>query len=312
MQEDATVNEAILFPGQGAQFEGMGRDWCDAFEIAAATFAEADEALGFTLSERCWAGGEDVNRTDLAQPGIFTTSVAILRVLEQQGLDLAAAPMAAGLSLGEYTALWCAGALDFADGVRLVRLRGEAMQDASERTPSGMASLMGATPEQAASLAEVGSQVGICQVANLNAPGQIILSGELAALDAAEAVARDHGVRRVRRLVVAGGFHSECMRPAADRLATALTEVEIRQPRIPVVSNVSAEPVTGPEQIKEFLARQVCSPVLWERSIRWAIGQGHTNFLEPGPGTVLAGILRKIDPELRVRPAAVPGDLAAR
>jgi len=310
MQEDATVNEAILLPGQGAQFEGMGRDWCDAFEVAAATFAEADEALGFALSERCWAGGEDVNRTDLAQPGIFTTSVAILRVLEQQGLDLAAAPMAAGLSLGEYTALWCAGALDFADGVRLVRLRGEAMQDASERTPSGMASLMGATPEQAASLAEVGSQVGICQVANLNAPGQIILSGELAALDAAEAVARDHGVRRVRRLVVAGGFHSECMRPAADRLATALTEVEIRQPRIPVVSNVSAEPVTGPEQIKEFLARQVCSPVLWERSIRWAIEQGHTNFLEPGPGTVLAGILRKIDPELRVRPAAVPGDLA--
>ncbi|MEE8469097.1 MAG: ACP S-malonyltransferase [Planctomycetota bacterium] len=303
------MTEAILLPGQGAQFEGMGRDWCEAYETARATFQEADEILGFALSERCWAGGEDVHRTDVAQPGIFTTSVAILRVLQERGLDLAAAPMAAGLSLGEYTALWCAGALDFADGLRLVRLRGEAMQDASERTPSGMASLMGATPEQAQGLAQVGARVGICQVANLNAPGQIILSGELAALDAAEAVARDHGVRRVRRLKVAGGFHSECMRPAADRLAAALTEVLVREPRIQVVSNVSGEPVTGPEQIKEFLARQVCSPVLWERSMRWAIEQGHTDFLEPGPGTILAGILRKIDPEVRVRAAATPGDL---
>lgn len=303
------MTEAILLPGQGAQFEGMGRDWCEAHETARATFQEADEILGFALSERCWAGGEDVHRTDVAQPGIFTTSVAILRVLQERGLDLAAAPMAAGLSLGEYTALWCAGALDFADGLRLVRLRGEAMQDASERTPSGMASLMGATPEQARGLAEVGARVGICQVANLNAPGQIILSGELAALDAAEAVARDHGVRRVRRLKVAGGFHSECMRPAADRLAAALTEVLVREPRIQVVSNVSGEPVTGPEQIKEFLVRQVCSPVLWERSMRWAIEQGHTDFLEPGPGTILAGILRKIDPEVRVRAAATPGDV---
>lgn len=303
------MTEAILLPGQGAQFEGMGRDWCEAHETARATFQEADEILGFALSERCWAGGEDVHRTDVAQPGIFTTSVAILRVLQERGLDLAAAPMAAGLSLGEYTALWCAGALDFADGLRLVRLRGEAMQDASERTPSGMASLMGATPEQAQGLAEVGARVGICQVANLNAPGQIILSGELAALDAAEAVARDHGVRRVRRLKVAGGFHSECMRPAADRLAAALTEVLVREPRIPVVSNVSGEPVTGPEQIKEFLVRQVCSPVLWERSMRWAIEQGHTDFLEPGPGTILAGLLRKIDPQVRVRAAATPGDM---
>lgn len=303
------MTEAILLPGQGAQFEGMGRDWCEAHETARATFQEADEILGFALSERCWAGGEDVHRTDVAQPGIFTTSVAILRVLQERGLDLAAAPMAAGLSLGEYTALWCAGALDFADGLRLVRLRGEAMQDASERTPSGMASLMGATPEQAQGLAEVGARVGICQVANLNAPGQIILSGELAALDAAEAVARDHGVRRVRRLKVAGGFHSECMRPAADRLAAALTEVLVREPRIQVVSNVSGEPVTGPEQIKESLARQVCSPVLWERSMRWAIEQGHTDFLEPGPGTILAGILRKIDPQVRVRAAATPGDV---
>ncbi|MDA1062510.1 MAG: ACP S-malonyltransferase, partial [Chloroflexi bacterium] len=203
------MTEAILFPGQGAQFEGMGRDWAEAFPVARETWDEADEALGFSLSEACWAGGVDINRTDLAQPGILATSVAVVRVLESLGLDRSAAPMAAGLSLGEYTALWCASSITFADCLRLVRLRGEAMQRASEQMPSGMASLMGASEESAQALATVGAEHGICQVANLNAPGQIILSGELAALDAAEAAAKEHGIRRVRRLVVAGGFHSE-------------------------------------------------------------------------------------------------------
>lgn len=305
------MHEALLFPGQGAQFAGMGRDWAEAFPTARRTWDEADEALGFSLSAVCFGDDADaVNRTDVAQPGILVTSAAIVRVLEERGLDAAAAPLAAGLSLGEYTALWFAGALDFADAVRLVRLRGEAMQDASEGIPSGMASLMGATEEQAQALAAVGAEVGICQVANLNAPGQIILSGELVALDAAEAAAQSHGVRRVRRLVVAGGFHSECMRPAAERLRAALAEVELRAPRIPVVSNVSAEPVGGPDEIRELLAAQVCAPVLWERSMRYALGRGVRSFLEPGPGTVLAGILKKIEPEAQVRSAATPGDLA--
>lgn len=303
------MSEALLFPGQGAQFEGMGRDWAEAFPAAAKTWAEADEALGFSLSEACWTGGDGVNRTDVAQPGILTTSVAIVRVLTERGLDPAAAPLCAGLSLGEYTALWYAGSIDFADAVRLVRLRGEAMQDASEAIPSGMASLMGADEDQANALAAVGAAAGICQVANLNAPGQIILSGEHAALDAAEAAAKEHGVRRVRRLVVAGGFHSECMRPAADRLAAALTDVDIRAPRIPVVSNVTAADVGRPDEIRDLLARQVCAPVLWERSMRAALGRGVTRFLEPGPGTILAGILRKIDPEAVVRAAATPADL---
>lgn len=305
------MNEALLFPGQGAQFEGMGRDWAEAFPTARRTWAEADEALGFSLSEACWSGGEGVNRTDVAQPGILTTSVAIVRVLTERGHDPAATPLCAGLSLGEYTALWYAGSIDFADAVRLVRLRGEAMQDASEQTPSGMASLMGADEAQANALAAVGAAVGICQVANLNAPGQIILSGEHAALDAAEAAAKEHGVRRVRRLVVAGGFHSECMRPAADRLAAALTDVDIRPPRIPVLSNVTAAEVGGPDEIRELLARQVCAPVVWERSMRAALERGVRSFLEPGPGTILAGILRKIDPEAQVRAAAVPADLEA-
>lgn len=302
--------EAVIFPGQGAQHEGMGREWCEAFPIAQATFQEASEALGFPLEDACWSRGDEVHRTDVAQPGILTTSVAVMRVLELRGLDATAVPLTAGLSLGEYTALWLAGSLHFRDAVRLVRERGLAMQEASERIPSSMVSLMGASEQQARALAEVGARSGICSVANLNAPGQVIVSGELAALDALEAAAKDHGVRRTRRLQVAGGFHSECMRPAAERLRAALAEVEIRRPRTAFVSNVTGADVAEPERIREQLAAQVCAPVLWERSMRWALAQGVREFLEPGPGKVLAGLMAKIDEGARVRSAATPADLA--
>lgn len=309
----------LIMPGQGAQFEGMGQAWAEAFDVAKETWAEADETLGFSLSEACWSSGDQVNRTDIAQPGIFTTSVAILRVLESQGLDLAKAPFAAGLSLGEYTALWAAGVLTFADGLRLVRLRGSAMQDAADAIPSGMLSLMGANEEQAAALAAVGATKGICQVANLNGPGQVILSGEFAGLDAAAEAAKEHGVRRTRKLVVAGGFHSECMRPAADRLQAALDETPTQPARIPVLSNVTAQTSSDPQVLKQQLATQVCAPVLWERSMNWALGRGDggsnpavTRFLEPGPGTILAGIMRKIDAEATVLSVATPADLQAQ
>lgn len=305
------MTEAVLFPGQGAQFEGMGRDWCETHPTAARTFEEADELLGFSLRKACWESGEEVNRTDVAQPGILCTSVAILRVLGEQGFDASTAPWTAGLSLGEYTALWFAGALEFGDALRLVRLRGEAMQAAAEACPSSMTSLMGATEEQARALAQVGSAVGICSVANLNAPGQVILSGEIPALEAAEAAAKEHGVRRTRRLVVAGGFHSECMRPASDRLAAALEDVEIRAPRIPFVTNVTGERAEDPAAIRGYLAQQVCAPVLWEKSIRGALDAGIRSFLEPGPGKVLAGILGKIEKGLAVRSVALPADLEA-
>jgi len=301
---------ALLFPGQGAQFPGMGRDWADAEPIARDTFAEADSILGFALSARLWDAGDDVHRTDVAQPGILTTSIAIVRVLEARGLDRSTAPLAAGLSLGEYSALWCAGSLAFADALRLVRLRGEAMQAASEAIPSSMTSLVGATEEQARALAALGAQHGICSVANLNAPGQVIVSGEIAALDALEAAAKDHGVRRTRRLTVAGGFHSECMRPAAERLAAALRETRIEKPAIAFVGNVTGAPSDDPSEIRRQLAEQVCAPVLWEKSMRWALAQGISAFLEPGPGEVLGGILRKIDPGASVRQVATPGALA--
>lgn len=305
------MSEAIIFPGQGAQFSGMGKDWAEAHGAARETFDQADEVLGFPLSRACWAQGEEVNRTDVAQPGIFTTSVAILRTLRSLGQAPQSVPLTAGLSLGEYSALWLAGALSFEDGLRLVRLRGEAMQDAAEALPSGMASLVGADLGKAEALALLGSNEGICQVANVNAPGQIILSGELGALDAVESAAKEHGVRRVRRLVVAGGFHSECMRPAADRLEAALAQTAIAPPQIPVISNVDGQLASDPDQIRSNLARQVCSSVLWERSMTVALGQGVRHFLEPGPGTVLGGLMRKIDPEAVVRSTATPADLTS-
>ena len=305
--------QAILFPGQGAQFPGMGRDWCEAYPTARRVFDEADEALGFSLSDACWNQGDAVHRTDIAQPGILTTSVAVISVLREQGLDTSTAPMTAGLSLGEYTALWCAGSLSFVDAVRLVRLRGEAMQAASEATPSSMTSLMGADPATAEALAAVGAAHGICAVANLNGPGQVVLSGEIAALEAVEAAAKEHGVRRAVRLTVAGGFHSECMRPAADRLETALAEVEIHPPTILVVSNVTAAGGADPDAIRRLLARQVCSPVRWEAGMRWALAEGILSYLEPGPGNVLSGLARRIAKEVGVEvttcSAATPEDI---
>jgi [acyl-carrier-protein] S-malonyltransferase len=303
------MNEAILFPGQGAQFSGMGRSWCQAFPAAAEVFQRADRLLGFSLSEACWNQGEAVHRTDVAQPGILTTSVAIMSVLAERGHKLAEAPAVAGLSLGEYTALWAAGSLNFEDALRLVRLRGQAMQSASERIPSGMISLMGATEAQATILAALGAKRGICSVANLNAPGQIVVSGELAALDEVEARAGEQGVRRARRLVVAGGFHSECMRPAAQQLAEALKGVRIAAPKVPFVTNVTGDFVEDPERIRAFLADQVCAPVRWEASMLRLIAAGNKRFLEPGPGEVLAGLLRKISKEAEVRNVAEPEQL---
>jgi [acyl-carrier-protein] S-malonyltransferase len=307
--------EALLFPGQGAQFPGMGKDWFGAFPAAARVWESAERALGFPLREACWDRGDEVHRTDIAQPGILTTSAAIVAVLVERGLEPARAPLTAGLSLGEYTALWFAGSLSFEDAVRLVRLRGEAMQDASARLESSMTSLMGATLEQAEALATVGRTRGICAVANLNAPGQIVLSGEIAALEAAEAAAPQHGVKRAVRLSVAGGFHSECMRPAAERLERALREVKLAPPRIPFVSNVTATPLTDPDEIKACLAKQVCASVLWERSMRYALDQGLSAFLEPGPGSVLAGLMKRIAKETGaapvVRGVATPADLEA-
>jgi [acyl-carrier-protein] S-malonyltransferase len=308
------MSEALLFPGQGAQVPGMGREWCETFPAARRVFEEADRVLGQALSDACWNQGEIVHRTDVAQPGILVTSWAITSVLVERGLDLARVPLVAGLSLGEYTALLAAGALDFADALRLVRLRGAAMQAASESIPSSMTTLLGATLEQAEQAAAAGRALGICSVANVNAPGQVVISGEIAALDAAEQAAKALGIKRAIRLTVAGGFHSECMRPASERLASALAEVELRAPRVPFVTNVTGEIASDPATIKSYLARQVCAPVLWEKSMRGALARGITRYVEPGPGAVLGGLMKKIahaaGASATVRSVEIPEDLA--
>ncbi len=304
-----TSNEALLFPGQGAQFPGMGRDWCAAFPQARETFRRASAVLSWSLEDACWNRGDEIHRTDLAQPAIFVTSAAVLNVLAARGFEADRASLCAGLSLGEYSALWLAGSLSFDDTLRLVALRGEAMQRASELVPSSMVSLMGASEEQARALAQAAASAGICTVANLNAPGQIIVAGELAALERLEALAKDHGVKRTRRLVVAGGFHSACMRSAQAELQAALAAVEIRAPRIPFLSNVTGNFESDPSTIRRLLSEQVCSSVLWERSMRTAIGAGVTRFIEPAPGKVLAGLLGKIEPGAEVRSLDTPDKL---
>ena len=215
----------------------------------------------------------------------------------------------AGLSLGEYTAHVYAGSLAFEDAVRLVRQRGQFMLEASQRQPSGMLSLLGADRETAERIAARASSAGIVAVANLNAPGQVVLSGAVEALDAAEKVAPEFGIRKCRRLVVSGAFHSPIMDPAAEKLKASLADVTFHAPRIPVVSNVTAEPVTTPDDIRTLLARQVISPVRWADSVLAMKSMGVSTFLEPGPGKVLGALLRKIDPDLRTVSVATQKDV---
>ena len=303
----------LLLPGQGAQAVGMGADFAAQSAAARRLFEQADETLGVPLSRICFEGPqEDLTRTDIAQPAIYTCSLAALAALEETLGEELAPTMAAGLSLGEYTALAAAGALDFADGLRLVRLRGSAMQDASEAKPSSMTSVLGM---ERAPLEELCARVreetgGICQVANLNCPGQVVVSGELTALDRFDPLAKEAGAKRVVRLQVAGAFHSEVMRPAAERLEQALRETSFQRPRCPVWQNATAQPEQDPEALRRNLAAQLTAPVLWDDSFRsMAEAAGDTPFLEPAPGRVLAGLARKIAPAAKVESLAKAADL---
>lgn len=290
-------------PGQGAQVVGMGADFAARSAAARGLFEQADEVLGFSLSKLCFEGPiEELTRTDVAQPAIYTCSLAALAAFEEEHGAIEATA-AAGLSLGEYTALAATGAIGFADGLRLVRLRGAAMQEASDALPSGMTSVMGldraALDPLCASIAA--ETKAICQVANLNSPGQIVVSGENAALDVFDVRVKEAGARRAMRLPVAGAFHSEVMRPAADKLQAALNEVEFQTASCPVWQNATAEASCEPAVLKANLAAQLTAPVRWEESFAaMAQAVGDTAFLEPAPGRVLAGLARKIAPGARV------------
>ncbi|MCZ6573996.1 MAG: ACP S-malonyltransferase [Planctomycetota bacterium] len=291
------MSAGLLCPGQGAQTVGMGVSWTQQSPAAAEVFRRCSEALGFDLLELCAAGpAERLVRTDVCQPAILATSAACLAALEEQGrVDRGRCSVALGLSLGEYTALYAAGVLELEDAVRLVRLRGSAMQEASDDPPSGMTSLVGADRETAQEVCdEATASGGVCVVANLNAPGQVVISGDREALARAEAAATAHGIRRTIRLEVAGAFHSPLMEPARARLEQAIDDTPFKPARFPVIANATAEPASDVDTLRKNLVRQLTAPVLFESSLRRALADGVESFFELSPGRVLCGLVKKI------------------
>jgi len=290
---------AFLFPGQGAQQVGMGKELAAALPAARALYDRASGILGYDLAKLCFEGpAEELDTTVRSQPALFVTSLAALEWLKKNSPQVVADCQAtAGLSLGEYTALVFAGALDFDDAVRLVHRRGVAMQEASDATPSGMVSILGLELPQVEALCEHAAQGRILRVANHLCPGNIVVSGENEACERVADLAEKQNARAMP-LAVAGAFHTPIMRPADERLAEALRSVTLRRPRLPVVSNVDARPHDDPEEIRRLLVQQVLQPVRWEDSIRYLLGQGFDQFYEVGPGRVLRGLLRRIDRKL--------------
>ncbi len=297
---------AFLFPGQGAQHVRMGQRLSERFPAAAKLFAEANEILGYDLARICFEGpAEELDSTVISQPAIFVTSLAALERLRAESPDVVlSCEMTAGLSLGEYTALVFSGAMSFEDGLRVVQQRGQAMQDASDVTPSGMASLLLLEAPQVEEICQQASSEGLIRIANYLCPGNIVVSGTNAACERAVDLAEAAGGRAVP-LAVAGAFHTPIMEPADVRLAEALADVTLRSPEIPVYSNVDARTHSDPDELRSLLVRQVVSPVRWEESIRAMLDEGIDEFFEIGPGKVLAGLLKRVS---RKTPCTVVND----
>jgi [acyl-carrier-protein] S-malonyltransferase len=285
----------FLFPGQGAQKVGMGKALYDGLPAARQLFDEAAEVLGYPLADVCFNGPtEKLNSTAVSQPALYVSSLAALEQLKVNEPQASAECVAtAGLSLGEYTALAFAGALNYRDGLKLVRKRGEAMQQAADATPSGMIAVIGMDQPEVEALVNAARSAGIIEIANLLCPGNIVVSGAAAACEAFEKAAAEKGARTVR-LQVAGAFHTSIMKPADEKLAEALAGVDIRPPRVPVWSNVDARPHTDPQEIRRLLVQQVVSPVLMEKSLRGLLEAGGERFYEIGPGPVISGLLKRI------------------
>lgn len=285
---------AYVFPGQGSQWAGMGRDLYDRFGSAKAVFVQADEILAFPLSRLCFEGPEDeLRQTVNAQPAIVTVSLACLAAIRDVGggSRLPAPAFVAGHSLGEYTALAAAGALDFATAIYLARERGQLMHQAALKEPGGMLAVIGLDE---ASLAEICARTGT-RIANINCPGQLVLSGAKESLARAAALAEAGGARRTVLLPVSGAFHTPLMQPAADGMSRVIATVSFREPLTPIVANTTARAVTTVELVKEELLAQLCNGVQWQRSIEYMIDNGVSTFIEIGPGRVLSGLIRRIN-----------------
>ncbi len=287
--------KAAIFPGQGSQLSGMGADLVDASARAKEVYEQANALVGFDLRALCFEGTpEQLEATDVQQPAILVTSIALLEALGERVDTRSMLSATAGLSLGEYTALYHAGCLKFEDVVRLVQRRGQLMQAAANAVDSGMVSLIGVDENQAKSICDEAAQGGVLSPANLNCPGQIVISGDQAACDRSVELASQKGFRAVA-LKVAGAFHSPLMQSAADGLAEVLTDVEINAPSIPVMSNVTGGYHENPQSIRKLLVDQVTQPVRWQDCVEKLIADGYQDFAEIGPNRVLKGLVRKID-----------------
>ncbi len=308
------TKKAFTFPGQGSQAVGMGKALAEAFPEAKAVFDEVDDALGVKLSVTMFEGPEDTLRlTENAQPALMAASIAIVRVLETKGISLSKdSAFVAGHSLGEYSALCAAGTFSLADTARLLQIRGQAMQQAVPVGQGAMAALLGLDLATAKAVAEEAARGEVCDVANDNAPGQVVVSGALAAVERAIEIAKSKGAKRALQLPVSAPFHCALMQPAAERMQQALAEVKMTAPALPLVCNVLARPITDPEDIRKRLVDQVTGMVRWTESVQWMTGEGGVEELwELGTGKVLTGLAKRIAPDAATRAIGTPEDVEA-
>ena len=293
-----TKGLAYIFPGQGSQAPGMGRDLADNFESARMVFEEADEALGFSISELCFNGpAEKLQLTENTQPAILTVSVAALRAMEAEGFP--PPEFVAGHSLGEYSALVCAGALSLSDAVRTVRARGRYMQEAAPLGSGAMAAVMGSDLGTIMEACNEAAEGDVCSPANINAANQVVIAGNATAVDRAIEILKERGAKRAIKLNVSAPFHCALMNPARERLAEDLEKLEFHDLRVPLVTNVDAKVITSGEDARDALVRQVSSPVRWHESVTLLIQEGVNTFVEVGPGRVLSGLVRQIERSTR-------------
>ncbi|MEX6633800.1 ACP S-malonyltransferase [Hyphococcus lacteus] len=302
---------AYIFPGQGSQAVGMGSALVEAFPVAKEVYQEVDDALGQNLSKLMREGPmEELTLTTNAQPALMAHSVAVVRILEAEaGLDIANAMFVAGHSLGEYSALCAARAISLSDTAKLLRIRGEAMQAAVPVGQGAMAALIGVDLEGAQKAIDAAAGEGVCEIANDNAPGQVVISGEKKRVEAVCAGAKEFGAKIAKLLPVSAPFHSSLMKPAADRMEEALGKTEITAPVTSVVANVTAQTTVSPSEIRALLVKQVTGSVRWTESVQYMITQGCDNFVELGSGKVLSGLVKRIDRSVTISNVGEPGDI---